>query len=120
MFVKFINAIAGSLLLLGTAQASPKIQHWLAPSGAKVYFVEDHGLPMLDVAVNFPAGSGFDSAEKSGLAALTHSMLDQGAEGMSEDEISSKLADIGAQLGGSLDGDRANIAIRTLSSKAER
>jgi zinc protease len=75
---------------------------------------------MLDVAVDFPAGSGFDSAEKSGLAGLTHALLDLGAEGMSEDDIARRLADIGAQFGGTFDADRSNIALRTLSSRAER
>lgn len=122
MRAKLSVAILSSLLLGFTlvAHATPKIQHWQAPSGARVYFVENHDLPMLDVAVDFPAGSGFDSAEKSGLAGLTHGLLDLGAEGMNEDEIARKLADIGAQLGGNFDADRSNIALRTLSSKAER
>lgn len=116
-----IVVAASSLLNFATvAHATPKIQHWQAPSGAQVYFVENHDLPMLDVAVDFPAGSGFDSAEKSGLAGLTRGLLDLGAEGMSEDDIARKLADIGAQLGGSFDADRSNIALRTLSSSAER
>ena len=102
------------------AYASPRIQHWQAPSGAQVYFVEDHSLPMLDVAVNFPAGSGFDSADKSGVAALTQGMLDNGADGMSEDDISRQLADIGAELNGNFDQDRAGVSLRTLSSAAER
>jgi len=102
------------------AYATPRIQHWQAPSGAQVYFVEDHDLPMLDAAVNFPAGSGFDSADKSGLAAMTQGMLDHGAEGLSEDDISRKLADVGAELGGIFDQDRAGISLRTLSSAAER
>jgi zinc protease len=29
--------------------AAPKIEHWLAPSGARVFFVENRDLPMLDV-----------------------------------------------------------------------
>jgi len=111
----------GALLLSATpVMASPRIQHWQAPSGAQVYFVEDHGLPMLDVTVNFPAGSGFDSAGRSGLAALTQGMLDNGADGLSEDDISRKLADIGAELGGNFDQDRAGVSLRTLSSRAER
>ncbi|HEU0186714.1 MAG TPA: pitrilysin family protein [Gallionellaceae bacterium] len=97
-----------------------KIQHWQAPSGAQVYFVENHDLPMLDVEVDFAAGSGFDAAEKSGLAGLTHGMLDQGAEGLSEDDISRRLADIGAQLGGVFDTDRSGLALRTLSNAAQR
>lgn len=122
MCAKLIVAIAASLLLGFSlaANATPKIQHWQAPSGAQVYFVENHDLPMLDVAVDFPAGSGFDSAEKSGLAGLTHGLLDLGAEGMSEDDIARRLADIGAQFGGTFDADRSNIALRTLSSRVER
>jgi zinc protease len=118
----FIAALflSGASFLSGSALATPQIQHWQAGSGARVYFVENHDLPMLDVAVNFAAGSGFDTAEKSGLAGLTHGLLDLGAEGMNEDEIARKLADIGAQTGGDFDADRASVSLRTLSSTAER
>jgi zinc protease len=110
------------VLLLATAPAfaSPQIQHWQSKSGAQVYYVEDHSLPMLDVAVNFPAGSGFDRAAQSGLASFTFGMLDHGAQGLSEDDISKKLADIGADMGGSFDQDRAGINLRTLSNAEQR
>jgi zinc protease len=122
MRINFFVAVLAALALGHTAlaQAGSKIQHWQAPSGAQVYFVENHDLPMLDVAVNFAAGSAFDSAEKSGLAGLTHGMLDLGAEGMSEDDIARGLADIGAQMGGQLDDDRSAVVLRTLSSAAVR
>ncbi len=102
------------------ALATPQIQHWQAPSGARVYFVEDHGLPMLDAAVSFPAGSGFDAIGKVGVANMTFGMLDLGAQGMSEDDIARKLADIGAQMGDQFDPDRAGLTLRTLSNAAER
>ena len=102
------------------ANATPNIQHWQSASGAKVLFVEDHDIPMLDVAVSVPAGSSFDTAEKSGLAGLTHQMLDSGADGLSEDDISRGMADIGAQFGGSFDQDRSSISLRTLSNSAQR
>jgi len=108
------------LFLSAIAHATPKIQHWQSPSGAQVYFVENHDLPMLDVSVNFYAGSGFDTAEKPGLASMTYAMLTHGSEGMSEDDIARRMADIGAQLGGSFDADRSSVAVRTLSSKSER
>jgi zinc protease len=47
-------------------------------------------------------------------------MLDLGAEGLTEDEISRTMADIGAQLGGRFEADRAGMSVRTLSSVAER
>lgn len=102
------------------AYATPNIQHWQSASGAKVLFVEDHDIPMLDVAVTLRAGSSFDTTDKSGVAGMTHQLLDSGSEGLSEDEISRGMADIGAQFGGSFDQDRASVSLRTLSSAAER
>ena len=102
------------------AFATPNIQHWQSASGAKVLFVEDHDIPMLDVAVTLQAGSSFDAAGKSGMAGLTHQLLDSGSEGLSEDEISRGMADIGAQFGGGFDPDRSSISLRTLSSAAQR
>lgn len=106
--------------LAGSVLATPQIQHWQAPSGARVYFVEDHNLPMLDVAVSFPAGSAYDTADKKGVAGLTHGLLDLGVQGMSEDDIARKLADIGARIGSSFDADRSSVTLRTLSNTTER
>ncbi len=117
---KFIVVALVYLSGIPLALATPQIQHWQSASGAQVYFVENHDLPMLDVEVNFAAGSAYDSPEKSGLAGLTQGLLDLGAEGMSEDDISRDLADIGAVMGGSFDADRASLSLRTLSSEAER
>jgi len=115
MYAKSI--LAAALCCVATAAiATPNIQQWKSASGAKVLFVENHDIPMLDVAVSFPAGSSYDSAEKSGLAGLTHHMLDAGSEGLNEDEISRGMADIGAQFGGGFDQDRASISLRTLSN----
>jgi zinc protease len=117
---RVITVIAALLLSTAPALATPHIQHWQAKSGAQVYFVEDHGLPILDVDVGFHAGSAFDSAAKSGVAEMTQNMLDLGSKGLSEDDISRKLADIGAQLGGGFDQDRAGVSVRTLSNPAQR
>ena len=40
------------------------IQHWQTSTGARVYFVENRDLPMLDVSVEFPAGSGHDTRDR--------------------------------------------------------
>jgi zinc protease len=39
---------------------------------------------------------------------------------MSDEEISKQMADIGANLSGSLDADRASFKLRTLSSEREQ
>jgi zinc protease len=74
---RFASILIPALCFSSTlAIATPNIQHWQSASGAKVLFVEDHNIPMLDVAVTVPAGSSFDTAEKSGVAAMTHQLLD--------------------------------------------
>ena len=115
---RFFFALLLSLPL--SAQAALAIQHWQTPQGARVIFVESHELPMLDISVDFPAGSARDPAGKAGLAHLTHGLLDQGAGGLSDTAIAHRLADVGAVLSGSLDRDRAGVTLRTLSSAAEK
>lgn len=113
-------AILVLALAAHSAHALLPIEHWTTSRGAKVYFVRNGDLPMLDVSVDFPAGAGFDRPEKAGLANMTAHMLRLGVAGMDEDEIARRLADVGAQLSGRFDGDRAGAGLRTLSSERER
>ncbi|HKB83185.1 MAG TPA: pitrilysin family protein [Burkholderiales bacterium] len=102
------------------ANATLPIQHWQTTSGAAVLFVETHDLPMLDLAVDFPAGASRDAPNKSGAASLTLGLMRSGAAAFGEDEISERLASIGADMSGRFDMDRAGYALRTLSSARER
>ena len=108
------------LLFSSQAQAILPIQHWQTASGAKVYFVENRDIPMLDLSIDFTAGAGMDSTQKPGVASMTNRIMRLGAEGMDEDEIARKTADIGAGVSGRFDSDRAGLSMRTLSSRAER
>lgn len=98
------------------AQAGVAIEHWTTANGVRVYFVAAPTLPMLDVQLDFAAGSMFDPADKAGLAALTRGILDLGAGERDETAISELLADLGARLGGGADTDRANVSLRTMTA----
>lgn len=100
--------------------ASLPIQYWQTSSGAQVYFIESRDLPILDISVDFSAGSSTDTLEKSGRAGLALYMLNLGAGGLSEDQIAKAIADVGAQLGAHFDRDRAGVTLRTLSNARER
>lgn len=119
MFINRLFLIGVFALLPFTAQAGLPIQHWQGTSGAQVYFVENHDLPILDVSVNFSAGSSYDTT-KAGTAGMTQGMLALGAGGMTDDQIASRFAELGAQMGGDFDLDRAGLKLRTLSSEREK
>jgi zinc protease len=113
-----------SVLLLLTvaphADARLQIEHWTTQSGARAYFVETHALPIVDVSVEFAAGSAYDPRERAGLGKLTLTLMKGGSARFSEAEVDRRIADAGAQLRDNFDLDRAGYALRTLSSEAER
>ena len=123
--------IAVVLLASSAAHAALNIQHWTLANGARVYFVENHTIPMLDVSVEFDAGSKRDPAEKSGVASLANTMLARGlkaatlADGsvepaMTESQLSDAIADIAAQRGGGPGTDRAGIVAVLAEAAAPR
>jgi zinc protease len=119
---KFILRLSAGAILLWplVAGAALPIVQWQSSKGARVLFVETHVLPMLDVAVEFAAGSSRDTPEKSGTASLTQQLMQLGAGELSEDQIARQLADVGATLRGRFDPDRGGYWLRSLSSPAER
>jgi zinc protease len=108
------------LLAAGQVLAGPQIQHWTAPTGARVFFVESRGLPILDVQVDFPAGSAHDADGKSGVAGLTAGLLQAGAGTLDEEQLSARLVDLGARLSAGSDHDKTSVTLRTLSSAEEK
>jgi zinc protease len=120
--VRHLKCVVALACVVATpaANATLPIQQWQTSSGARVLFVETHDLPMLDLAVDFPAGASRDAADKSGAASLTLGLMRSGAAAFGEDEISERLANIGADISGRFDMDRAGYGLRTLSSARER
>ncbi|EXI74521.1 MAG TPA: pitrilysin family protein [Candidatus Accumulibacter phosphatis] len=108
------------LLCAQLVQAGPKIERWQTAAGTRVLFVEDHSLPIVDIQVDFAAGAAREPAGKEGVAGLTRSLIDLGADGMDETQIASRLADLGARLSGGVDLDRTSVTLRTLSMADKR
>ena len=104
------------MLLLFSAPlfAGPQIQHWQTTNGARVFFVEAHELPMIDIQVTFDAGSTRDPVNKNGLAAMTNSLLDEGAADLGPDQISYEFERLGANYGASAGKDSASVSLRSL------
>lgn len=103
----------------GTVEAAP-VQSWNTAQGTRVYFIETHALPIIDVQVLFLAGSAFDPTEKPGVASLTASLMDQGAGARNEQQVAETLADIGATLSVGAGLDSATLSLRTLSDPERR
>ena len=106
-------------LIVGTVSAGVKIENWITADGAKVYFVENHNLPMIDISVSFKAGSARDSLKNSGTASFTNHLMLLGSGGIDEVSLANQFTDIGAQLDSSFDRDKSSFSLRTLSEKKD-
>ena len=99
------------------AAAEIAIKNWKTSNGFNTFFVESHELPIIDININFDAGSAYDPEQKRGLANLTNHLLTLGSGGLSEDESADRFTDIGAILSNETDLDYARISLRSLSDK---
>ena len=106
---------------LQSAQAILPIEKLDSVKGAKAYLVQTKALPMVDIEISIDAGDRFDPTGKSGLASMTAELMSYGARSskgaLSEAQIADEIADLGANFGISVGGERAVIRIRSLSRK---
>lgn len=109
-----VAVLVAGLVTTSLQAATPQIEHWQTERGARVYFVAAEELPMIDVRLGFDAGSARDG-DRGGLAGLTVGLLNQGADGMSADEISDAFESLGARYGSSLNRDSAGVSLRSLT-----
>ena len=128
--LKFLSfpalVLSAAMGLMQSAQAVLPIQHWQQASGARVYLVESHNIPMVDVQIDLDAGSRRDPADKPGLASAAAGQLASGiraqpgargpyAKALNENQLGEAWADLGASLGASATGDRLSFSLRSLS-----
>ncbi len=103
--------------------AAIPVQHWTQASGAKIYLVESPAIPMLDVQIDFDAGSRRDPPDKAGLAGVTASLLSSGVAArntepaLDENALGEAWADLGASFDSSAGADRMSFSLRTLTER---
>ena len=112
---------ASALFGLSPAQAGIPIEQWKQPSGVQVFLAQSHAIPMVDVQIDFDAGSRRDPAAQAGLTSVTASMTGKGvlASGkepaLDENALSEAWADLGASFGGAASSDRMSFSLRSLT-----
>uniref|UniRef100_B1XS70 Peptidase M16 domain protein n=1 Tax=Polynucleobacter necessarius subsp. necessarius (strain STIR1) TaxID=452638 RepID=B1XS70_POLNS len=120
----FLRIISTGLLafgLLNNAFAILPIEKLDSYKGAQSYLVQTKALPMVDIEVSIDAGDRYDPAGKSGLADMAAGLMNYGVRGdngaLTEAQIADEIADLGANIGLSVGGERAILRIRSLRRK---
>jgi len=118
-FCKTVSACILSIGLLSNAYAILPIEQLDSHKGARAYLVQTKALPMVDIEVSIDAGDRYDPTGKSGLADMVAGLMNYGVKGnkglLTEAQIADEIADLGANIGLSVGGERATLRIRSLS-----
>lgn len=105
----------------GSAHAANAIQHWTQANGAQVWFMPSMGLPILDIEVDFDAGSRRDPQAQAGLERVTALMSQKGVRAaggepaLDENQLGEAWADLGASFDAEVGSDRTVFRLRTLT-----
>ncbi len=108
-------------LFCSQAWANLPIERINLPSGAQVFVVSSMGIPLVDVQIDFDAGSRRDPAGMAGLASATSGQLSKavgaysGRPALDENQLGEAWADLGASFGASAGDDRMSFSLRSLT-----
>lgn len=108
---------------INSAMAGVAIEHWTQSTGVEVFLAQSHTIPMLDVQIDFDAGSRRDPVEQAGLASVTASMSGMGVRAnpekaepaLDENALGEAWADLGASFVAHTSSDRMSFALRSLT-----
>ncbi len=94
--------------------ATPNIQVWHTPEGAKVLFSHVKDNNIVDIKLVFDGASSRDY-DKFGLANITNAMIGTGSKKYNEEQINTGFNEIGAIFSTSAVKDMAIISLRSLA-----
>ena len=118
-----VSISSTSLFCINFAWAAIPIEQWTQASGAQVFLVQSPAIPMVDVQLDFDAGSRRDPVDQAGLASVTAAMMSKGVHAgvsptepaLDENALGEAWADLGASFGGHASSDRMSFALRSLT-----
>ncbi len=84
-------------------------------NGIELWTVPWRTLPIVEVRMLTPVGTGDDPAGKSGLARLTATLLDNGTQTKTNSELTEELDALGASLGTAASADNTTLAMTVLA-----
>ena len=94
----------------------PDVQHVQLSNGIKLNYAHRETVPVTQVGLVFDAGFSADQPGERGLQNFAMSMLDEGAAGMTSQQIAEAKERLGAVIATGGDADRSDVTLSALSA----
>lgn len=99
----------------------PKSDHLTLKNGMKVYLLEDHELPIVNMTALITAGGIYEPAEMTGLAGLTGALLRSGGtESLKPDALDAELEFMASGIESGVGEDLGTLSMSTLAKNLDR
>ncbi|MDD5088354.1 MAG: pitrilysin family protein, partial [bacterium] len=97
----------------------PEIQQATLANGARLFLVEKHSLPLVQINLVWKGGYALDPPGKEGLASLTANMLDEGTTTRDALRITEDVKTLGAQLSTGSSWDGMHVGLNVLRASLD-
>jgi len=94
----------------------PTIEHVQLSNGVKLAYAQRTAVPITQMSLSFDAGFAADAPNGRGLQNLTLSLLDEGADGMTSQQIAEEEERLGAGISAGGTADRSVVVLSALSA----
>jgi predicted Zn-dependent peptidase len=94
----------------------PDVQHVTLSNGVKLSYAQRTTVPVTNLALSFDAGYAADARTGRGLQNLTLSLLEEGADGLTSQQIAEEQERLGAQIAAAGSADRSNVTLSALTA----
>ncbi|MBB3765012.1 M16 family metallopeptidase [Sphingomicrobium lutaoense] len=103
---------------IGVTQALdfPDVEHVRLSNGAMLHYAHRDTVPVTQMVIEFDAGNAADSIGKSGLAAMTMALLEEGAGDLDAQAIAETRESLGTDIRFGNSMDESTVAMSTLSN----
>ncbi len=99
----------------------PKSDHLTLKNGMKVYLLEDHELPIVNMTALIATGTIYEPAALTGLGGLTGVMLRSGGiESLKPDQLDAELEFMASGIESGISEDSGTVSLSTLTKNLDR
>ena len=114
--MRFVPAALTTLALAFSAPAhATKIERVVSPGGIEAWLVQEKAVPLIAIDFAFRGGANQDPADKTGVASLASSLLDEGAGELDSKAFQERMEEKAIKLGFSAGRDHFRGSLRTLT-----
>jgi zinc protease len=107
-------------LLAGGPAAAMQIEKIVSPAGIQAWLVREQSVPLVSLSYSFDGGSSQDDPDKSGVAQLAASLLDEGAGELDAKAFHERVEGSAIELGFRVSRDYFQGSLRTLNESRDQ